>query len=191
MRLPDDVVLDVEIRERRHRVDGPLDALARTDQAPAEQPEGAGPVDAALVPRRPVVVGPVWHDVDPGRVDRAGSHQSVASSLGHRHDRPRARRELLDDGPLAARRRHQHRVQHDDDRSPQPSNDVQYVVPVRPTEDAELVLHDDHIGLVEHGGDRGDLFGPTANPLVPHLRRCSRPVGVDDAHRGHLLAGSA
>jgi hypothetical protein len=192
MRLSgDDVVRrPVEVGEPGDRVDAPLDPLARAEKAPGEN-DRRGAVRASGLGE--VGTGPV----------RDGLHLLCGDRVLLEQPRPCGRAlddqtvgeapELLHDPALSSGRLPEHGVQHDDRRGARVAKEIHHLVAVRPAVDAELVLHDRHVELLQ----RRDGFGPrprgTAHELGDDILRVSVPRllvdGGDDTdaarrHRG-------
>ena len=147
-----------------HRVDRPLDALARPEQAPREQP-GRSPVGRALGGAR--AVGQRRRRTVGDHVDLRRRRRRSRRSGGRgrsRSSRPRRRRRRrsararalvrrrVRGGPCGRRRSTaRERVEHVDD-----------IVAVGAAVDAVLVLHDGDVGAVENVDGRGEPI------RVPH-----------------------
>ena len=132
--------------QRTHRLDHPLDALSRAQQAPGQH--GRSDSDAS---RQGLLgtVAPCGIVVTLRRSMSNPTTQPVAGRLGHDDHLIRPRRDLLEHRTLVRRWVFEDRVGDDDRRDPQPVDDVHHLVTVDTAVDAVLMLDDGDVALVE------------------------------------------
>ena len=143
--------LRVEIAEKRHRLDSPLDPLARPDQPPGQDDRGARRVRSrnfrAEIRRRPV-----RDHADALGLDHVHLEQPRAGGGALDDDAVGQLRQPLDDGALPVRGPTRNRVQHGDHRDGQLLDEIDHLVAVLAPEDPELVLEHDHVDAGESSG---------------------------------------
>ena len=193
MGLADDLVprSGVEVREARHGLDRPLDALARPEQAPGQDRgsprrgvggRGRSCAGAALVLpaghvvvaqfRGAVVLGAMGDHHHHARVHVPAVEQPLACRLGHGHHDRRGGDDPGQHAPLVGGRGGEHRVQDGDHRDAHLGQDVEHVGAVAAAEDAVLVLDDRHVVQVERVG------GPPRGAATRRSRARGRPVAA-------------
>ena len=157
-----------DVAEQRQGVDRPLDALARTEQAPGEQTAAVGrPATVRAVDRRRGVAAPCGITATLPASTSKSCEQPVAGALGHHDDGvgrvarpPRA-------PPLMGRRCADHGVGDDDRTAPSSAASTsRTVVAVGAAVDAVLVLDDGDVGPVE-----GIALRPRRRPVLRRARR--------------------
>ena len=180
----------VEVGEQIERLDRPLDALARPEQAPGEQ--------ARRLSRRALRPGDrvrswcccaVRDHRDLARVDVEAGDQTVVRGLGHHDHHVGGATHRLEHTPLADRRLADHGVGDDQDRHGETVHQGHDRFAVGPFVQTVFVLHDRQVGGVEHAdgcvdtarrqlverGQHHRIF----DQLVVAVRRCRRSNDVD------------
>ena len=142
-----------EVLQRGHRVDDPLDALARAQQAPGQDGRPARTHQRGGRGQRRAVR-------DGGHlavIDGEAGAQTFAGSFGHHHHLVGQRQHLVEHRTLVWCRIFQHRMGDDDRRHPQALHDLDDLVAVRSAVNAVLVLDDGDVAAVEQlrGGRDG------------------------------------
>ena len=131
--------------QRTHRLDHPLDALARTQQAPGQQRRPTAP-NAGGVRRE----GRAMRDSgDFAAVDVKTTAQPLVGRIGHHNDLIRAGHNRLEDRTLVSRRAFQDSMGDHDRRYLQPVHDVHDCDTVDASVDTVLMLEDRDIALVQ------------------------------------------
>ena len=178
MGLADDLVhgSGVEVREARHRLDRPLDALPRAEQTPGQDggsPRGgvgrggvgtgcvgrgcvagaalvlpAGHVVVAQL-RGAVVLGAMGDHHHLARVHVPAVEQPLPGRLRHGHHDGRRGDDTGQHAPLVGGRRGEHGVQDGDHRNAYLRQDIEHVRSVAAAEDAVLVLDDRDVVQVQ------------------------------------------
>ena len=138
-----------QIIQRTHRLDHPLDALSRPQQAPGQQGRSARHASRRRAVGR---VAPCGMVLTLRRSTSKPRHRRCARPPRHHDHLIRPRRDRLEHRTLVRRRVFEDRVSDHDRRDPQPVDDIHHLVSVGTAVDAVLVLDDGDVAPVQQLG---------------------------------------
>ena len=131
------------IAKRPHRLDHPLDALTRAQQAPSQQGRSTTPQQDAVGTIAP------WGMVETLRRSMSKPDKPFAGRIGHHDHLVCPRRKRLENGMLLSRRAFGNGVGDHDRWNAQPLDNAHYFVSVDAAVDAVLMLDDRNVALVQ------------------------------------------
>lgn len=178
----------VETGEVGERLDGPLQALARSDQAPGEHERSLAGHQRRSSEHGIRSMGDHFHEI---RIDVIPLLQAIGPGLTHDDQSIGVTCESVDDEPLIPARVLEDGVERDRHRDAQARNEIRHFFAVGATEDPELVL--DRDGVVSVQDTRCDFERATiADPVVIRDIRSSAwaPI-VSDVDHAKAGAGAA